>query len=115
MSIRLNQEIHRMLMGYGTPEKLIVVDHRGLVATSGRAYQSHTVHCAVEFLELDPSINQQATRAYPEPFVILGPLGVAAYRATWMEELDATGRRVLRQPNEHGASLPTNTTTVVGP
>lgn len=48
---------------------------------------------------------------------LLGPLGLAALRATWMEELDGQGRRVPRatQPNEHAASLPTNTTTVVEP
>lgn len=108
--------VHRLLMGRRSSE-LLVVDNRGLVALWKRARHSHAVSIAVDYLGLGDLVNQQATDAHPNDFVILGPLGVAAYRATWMEELDGQGRRVPRatQPNEHGASLPTNTTTVVEP
>ena len=88
--------IHHLLMRRRSSE-LLVVDHRGLVALARRARHSHAVNCAVEYLGLDDDVNRQATDAYPNDFVILGPLGVAAYRATWMEELDRNGNRVRRK------------------
>lgn len=89
---------------------LLYVDSRGLFVMSYRARNSRAVREAVEFLGLDDEINAQATAAYPEEFVICGPLTVAAYRATWLPELDANGQRVRRapeQPNEQ----PTLSTT----
>lgn len=91
----IHTEVHRLLMGRRSSE-LLVVDDRGLVALWKRARNSHAVRIAVEYLGLDELINQQAADAYPHDFVILGPLGVAAYRATWMEELDRSGSRVRR-------------------
>lgn len=91
-----SSDIHHLLMRRRSSE-LLVVDDRGLVALWRRARNSHAVRIAVEYLGLDELINQQAADAYPHDFVILGPLGVAAYRATWMEDLDATGNRVRRK------------------
>lgn len=93
--------IHRLLFSDdNTQYDRLRIDQRGLVADSVRADHSRAVLEAVEFLGLDDSIRQQATDAYPDEFVICGPLTVAAYRATWLPELDANGHRVRRSTTE---------------
>lgn len=110
-SWRFAENIHGLVLA--NSDGVIASYHNGsLIAREGRGEGSITVEKIVELLDLDPEIKTQARAVHPADFTICGPLTIAAYRATWLPELDAQGQRVRREPNEQAGA---QTTTVVEP